>query len=590
MSNIGGVPKLPLDVAVSRSDPVYMAHAYLTKVPVTAIEPFIRAFTHPGDTVLDPFAGSGMTGVAAAVLGRNAKLFDISVLGRHIGRGYTHLVDRHLLRKAGDEVIAQAAARLGDPYTVGCSRCSKAATLAKTVWSMVVRCPACSGTVNYYRALEDADWSKSAMTCPHCATSLGRGLERIGEEPVVDYVGCGCNRKQIEQPWIKPLNERSTEGLTWPDVEIEPDRQMYQASALGRNGLTSTAKFFSPRNLAVLAALRDEIEKVDDEDIRAKLRFAFTATLSRASKRYQWSKTRPLNAANANYYVAAVFYEWNVFDLLDRKIDAISKSDSWIRDRQRLADCTSTVDYETASADDLPLPDASIDYVFTDPPFGSNIYYSDMNLFQEAWLGDEFTDHTQEAVIDRSRRSVGGHRSADRYETLIANALSECTRVLKPNGWITMVFGNSTGKVWSIVQRAVAKAGLVIEPTTVVSLDKGQRSVKGLASGSENVATLDLIISMRKAHDGETRELHAPTSEETREALDDLIDTGRADTPSHLYVELLRAGLSRSWSLDQLDLRHVSDALASAGFTVHPKTGRLVHPDDAEGQATLKLQ
>ena len=62
------------EVAVKRSDPIYNAHGYLTKVPVAAIEPFILAFTDPGDVVLDPFAGSGMTGVAAAVTGLGAPL------------------------------------------------------------------------------------------------------------------------------------------------------------------------------------------------------------------------------------------------------------------------------------------------------------------------------------------------------------------------------------------------------------------------------------------------------------------------------------------------------------------------------------
>jgi DNA modification methylase len=70
-----------------------MAHAYLTKVPVPAIEPFIKAYSPPGGTVVDPFAGSGMTGVAAAMMGRKAHLFDISVLGQHIGRNFVNLVD-----------------------------------------------------------------------------------------------------------------------------------------------------------------------------------------------------------------------------------------------------------------------------------------------------------------------------------------------------------------------------------------------------------------------------------------------------------------------------------------------------------------
>ena len=98
-SNVRAAVKLPEVVAVRRSDPVYNAHSYLTKVPVSAIVPFIEALTKPGDLVLDPFAGSGMTGVAAAMTGRKAHLVDISVLGSHIGRNYVNLVDAARLRE-----------------------------------------------------------------------------------------------------------------------------------------------------------------------------------------------------------------------------------------------------------------------------------------------------------------------------------------------------------------------------------------------------------------------------------------------------------------------------------------------------------
>jgi len=68
MSNIRE-PELPESIEVKRTDPVYMAHAYLTKVPVAAIVPFIEAFTEPGQLVLDPFAGSGSTLAAALAVG-----------------------------------------------------------------------------------------------------------------------------------------------------------------------------------------------------------------------------------------------------------------------------------------------------------------------------------------------------------------------------------------------------------------------------------------------------------------------------------------------------------------------------------------
>ena len=115
MSNIGRVRE---ELLVGRGDPVYMAHGYLTKVPVPAILPFIEAYTQPGDVVVDPFAGSGMTGVAAAALGRRARLFDISVLGQHIGRNYINLVDRDRLIKQADQVIRATRDRLQGVYDV----------------------------------------------------------------------------------------------------------------------------------------------------------------------------------------------------------------------------------------------------------------------------------------------------------------------------------------------------------------------------------------------------------------------------------------------------------------------------------------
>ena len=54
-----------VDVSEGKTDPLYRAHGYHTKVPHRAIVPSILHYTKPGDIVLDAFCGSGMTGVAA---------------------------------------------------------------------------------------------------------------------------------------------------------------------------------------------------------------------------------------------------------------------------------------------------------------------------------------------------------------------------------------------------------------------------------------------------------------------------------------------------------------------------------------------
>lgn len=569
-------PRVPQELLVGRSDPVYMAHGYLTKVPVPAIIPFIEAYTKPGDMVVDPFAGSGMTGVAAAILGRRARLFDISILGRHIGSNYLNLVDADRLRSRASEVVRVAQQRLGDIYGVHCSGCGQRAELAKSVWSAVVRCDGCGADVNFYRSLERANWSKARMVCAQCSAPVTSRLPRMSEEPVVDYVNCACATRQIEQPSMSASRQPTLESIAYPRVEITPDRQMYQAQALGKSGRTTIASFYSPRNLAVLTALRDAIALVDEPEMRRKLLFALTATVTRASKRYQWSRQRPLNAANANYYVAAVFYEWNVYELFKRKIEAAARSDSWVSRQQALwrplRHEDLDISYVVSSAEKIPLPDASVDYVFTDPPFGSNLFYADMALFQEAWL-DNFTNAAQEAVIGRGARRKG---SADRYERLLTRALAECRRVLKPGGHISMVFGNSTGAVWALAQRAIANAGLTIEPDELVVLDKGQRSVKGLASGFEHVATLDLIMTMRAVTEGEliAERVAAPTMAHANE---DIMAASGSRSPSHLYLEMLRRGLREGWDLSRLDLRTVTETLRAAGWEVDEKRGLFTH-------------
>src|SRR5205807_346023 len=56
---------LAVDASEGKTDPLYTAHSYHTKVPHKAIMRYILHYTEPGDVVLDGFAGSGMTGVAA---------------------------------------------------------------------------------------------------------------------------------------------------------------------------------------------------------------------------------------------------------------------------------------------------------------------------------------------------------------------------------------------------------------------------------------------------------------------------------------------------------------------------------------------
>ena len=585
------IAQLPDTITAPRTDPVYNCHAYLTKVPIGAIRPFIDAFTDEGDTVADIFAGSGMTGIAALTMGRNAKLSDISVLGQHIAHGYLQEVSEQALRAAGDHVIQTARAAIGDIYQTKRASDGQTQEMIRTVWSFTYICPNCHNEMIYYYHLDNK--GKAPSCCPSCGEPFVKRLWPRGNDVPVRIVVMGEDGKQVEQEICKiDLDKikkaaRDKRQAEVPSLPIEETREMYSRSGLGKSGMTQTSMFFSARNAIALLELWNAINTIKDKKVQQKLRFAFTAILPRASKRYQWSPKRPLNAQNQTYYIAPVYYEWNVFDLFSRKVNAAIKANAEIFNHDLFGARKAKVTYNLASADNLKhLDDNTIDYIFTDPPFGSNIFYSDMNLFHEAWLG-KTTNYKSEAVVHTTGKRKNG--AEERYESLLRGAFKEAWRVLKPGKYMSVVFGNSSGRIWGLVQRALRDAGFKETPVHVAILDKGQRSVKGLNSGSEGVVTVDLVMTVQKPLEGESpsdgHSLKNGDKTKLIKAAIQELSSNEAENPSHVYARILRKAIQQHIILDDLHLGDVLISLRNAGYAIDRKTGKLYLTDISRRKA-----
>lgn len=180
---------LPETITASRTDAIYNCHAYLTKVPVAAIRPFIETFTAPGETVVDFFAGSGMTGLAALTVGRKAVLSDISVLGQHIATGYLIEVSPAALRAAADSVMKTARRALGDIYNTFRASDGAVVELTRTVWSFIYVCPACTEQIVYYEHLSPSAGPPKA--CPACGGPFARRNWARSEDVPVEVVVAG---------------------------------------------------------------------------------------------------------------------------------------------------------------------------------------------------------------------------------------------------------------------------------------------------------------------------------------------------------------------------------------------------------------
>lgn len=573
-------PKEPFSslVEADKTSRAYSAHSYPTKVPPEAIEQFIRYYTKPEEVVVDPFCGSGMTGVAARRAGRRAVLSDLSPLAIHLAFNHTTECDPHALTREWERIAATLRDEISRLYGISCDNCHRQALVRYTIWSDVYECPECGQHLNFWHEAVDQDEGtvSSELDCDSCGHSWRRSAEsRVDVQPTWVAYNCSCQRglrrrrlTKEEREAAKAFNPNAT-GCWFPTCRVERYREMYKRSALHLRGIETVADFYTPRNLSALALLWRAIGDVEDQRVRGALAFAFTNTAWHGTKMRRYNARGGHRPLTGTLYIPQLSSEVNVFDVFGNKISHLARFYS---------ELNSGVTPETeasvrvASATQLEwIADGSVDYVFTDPPFGSNIFYADCNLIAESWLG-AWTDLEMEAVINRSRDVSEGGKTLEDYRALLTAAFSELYRILKPGHWATIVFQSSDGEVWSAIQDAASAAGFSFANAN--GIDKGQKSMKGYKgrSGHENVASFDILLNLRKEEGAPSQGRSALCGEELERFVVDAVqshlsrvtdESSPHRTLPYLYSSAVRALLNERLSVEGFSMADLRQFLES---------------------------
>src|SRR5512137_905894 len=92
-----------------RTKHVHRLHPYLGKFIPQLVEIFLRKYFHPGQTVLDPFCGSGTTLVQANELGIHALGYDVSAFNVMLARAKTAQYDLPAVKREILDILDQAS-------------------------------------------------------------------------------------------------------------------------------------------------------------------------------------------------------------------------------------------------------------------------------------------------------------------------------------------------------------------------------------------------------------------------------------------------------------------------------------------------
>ncbi len=422
-------------------------HGYFTKQAWNVVAAYIKNFSQPGDLVLDPFGGSGVTAIEALMNGRKAISIDLNPLAVFIVQ---------------------------------------------------------------------------SLIAPIKQSDLGRAFLEVQEE----YEKL---EPKTDEEVTKALKKYSyPKGFSLPkgsDVE-------------------NVEKLFSDKQLAELALLKFIIGKQKNKTIKKSLLLAFSSSLNKHNLTFHYTKTDGGgDSAAFRYYRYRIAPDpglmplINIFTTKYKKVIAAKKEMGFFINEETIANAQIL----KGTATNLKfIPKESVDYIYTDPPYGKKIPYLDLSVMWNAWLDLEVTEHDYQAEAIEG----GEHnKSKDDYNNLIAQSIKEMYRVLKFDRWLSFVFAHKDPEFWHLIIDTAESCGF--EYIGAVPQKNGQTSFKK-RQNPFTVLSGQLIINFRKVRNPKAimkANLGVDIAEIVMQTIEGIIAKNHGATLEQINDELIIKGL-----------------------------------------------
>lgn len=616
---------------------------------------YSRAFDLQNAIVLDPFSGSGTTGVEVLKLGGKPICFDINPVATLVERQAMQPWDMERLNAAYLEVERKCKQSIDRLHQTQDGR-----TVLYYFWVATVDCPKCSSRV---RLFDSPIFSKNAypkrvpeaqLVCPICLEIKSSSYDFVtdvcpnGHEIVPEgavhgakaVCECGHAFKIIDalngepprsemfaKMVVDASGQKTYESITQWDRDLYrecesrlmhlPSDQVIPAGSLVPGYNTDQAlrwnfrkwsDFFNARQLLSLSMIATAIRDLNGfSPEREALATLFSGTLEfnnvfasfkgegTGAVRHMFSnhvlkpERTPLEAhpwgtpqSSGSFstlfksrLVRADAYKNLPFDLvfnggeIERRTGVSAPLNpkivgTWDR---FVCETGSTAYIATKDSAHSDIPDESVDFVVTDPPYMDNVQYAELADFFHAWLSQ--MRPFQGYPVHDSTRAVGEVQNSDpsAFGEAITAVWRECARVLKPGGILAFTFHQARISGWVQVVQSLKDAGLCV---TAIQPVKGEMSTSLVKAGSREPSNLDSILVCRKIDDlkmGDvpSKEMAIKTAVGRLRSLHDSgIAVGAGDVRSVLRGSLLTSVAMAGSDLDEVAVREIDDAVSHA--------------------------
>lgn len=414
----------------------YEMHKYWGKKPSKDLLQLIEEYSNEGDIVCDPFAGYGVFVCEAYLNNRNAIGNDLNPSSTFIQKQLLNTnVDLDLYSKEISRILTEHEKMFDYWYSTTCPKCNQSCYIVSTL----------------------------------------RSKENI---PLMNKVKCECSRSAFEF--------KLTDGEANKLIQKETSCSEFDhpKSNLIRNGRISvldnmtTDDLFTTRTLTCHASLLESLNSITDPHARGLARLTFTSNLANCSRLVPPIKSRgpmALGAWMTGFYTGETYLENNVFHYFKNRVSKIiaGKEDYFslvnrINGASQKGEVQFIDSFDNKSrgylitnydTKNLEFPDGSIDYIFTDPPYGDSVPYFEQSALWNTWLGYS-PDYKNEVVISDSKLR---EKRAKHFAQEIALCIKEIYRVLKEDKFFSITFHSISGNEWYALTKACLEAGFSIQ-------------------------------------------------------------------------------------------------------------------------------
>lgn len=393
-------------------------HKYWGKKPSDELEQIISKYSEVGDTILDPFSGYGGFAVEGVLQNRNVIINDLNPIATFIAKNI-------LNEKVDIDKLKRIISSLKLQYE----------EFRKEWYSFK------DGEI--ITILRDSDDTPLKLR-----VKINHKLK--------DFILSAEEQKQFLE------KEQNYDIKTW----YPTNKLIYNSRISAKDGMTN-ADLFSKRALICQSFLFDLICGLTDCPEKELLIFTFTSNLANCSKLVPPIISRGDMAQGAwmtGFYVGKTYLENNVFHYFENRLAKTIKGKECYLKLREENNVQSFYKILNEDAKKLSLANNSIDFVFTDFPYGDTVPYFEQSQLWNHWLKNK-VDYKNEIVVSDSPER---RKDIIDFKKGIDKSIFEISRVLKDKKYFVFTFHSLSGEEWNSIVRALKKYGFKFKDCKVL--------------------------------------------------------------------------------------------------------------------------